>query len=184
MTAATHIVERTLALIPGSPAQVLLDVSGKVIEPLVREGLSLALSVVAFVLMLTAREGLRPEDWCPDEAFDDEICQDLIARARGHDGDPGPNVLALASWLLGVVPGLLPAHSARAAADAFARLGSQEREVERGLSDASYALSGNRRPRPGRPRRRASRGSAVLIARHPDLALLRVRAGVGAARCA
>ena len=143
MTAATHIVERTLALIPGSPAQVLLDVSGKVIEPVVREGLSLALSVVGFVLMLVAPEWLRPEDWCPDEAFDDEICQDLIARARGHDGDPGPNVLALASWLLGVVPGLLPAHSARAAADAFARLGSQEREVERGLSDASYALSGN-----------------------------------------
>ena len=142
MTAATHIVERTLALVPGSPAQVLLDVSGKVVEPVVREGLSLVLSVVGFVLMLIAPEGRRPEDWCPDEAFDDEICQDLIARARGHDGDPGPNVLALASWLLGVVPGLLPARSARAAMETFARLGSQEREVERGLSDGSYALSG------------------------------------------
>ena len=142
MTAATHIVERTLALVSGSPAQVLLDVSGKVIEPLVREGLSLALSVVAFVLMLIAPDGRRPEGWPPGGAFDDELFRDLIERARGGDGVPGPNVLSLASWLLGVVPGLLPAHSARAAADAFARLGSQEREVERGLSDASYALSG------------------------------------------
>lgn len=141
VSAATSIVQRTLEFVPGSPAKVLLDVSGGVIDPVVREGLSLALSTVAFVLMLTSPIGSRPQGWLPEGDADRRLCRDLIVRALGNDGQPGPSCLALASWLLGVVPGCLPARCADAA-KSFSRTGSQEREVHRGLSDGADALSG------------------------------------------
>ena len=141
MTAASLIVKRTLALVPQSPARVLLDISGTVVDPVVREGLALVLSVVGFVLMVISSARRRTEPWVPNDAGTQEICRDLLERARGGNGESSANVLALASWLIGVVPGRVPAQGARAAAKAFASWGGEEWEVHEGLADGYKALS-------------------------------------------
>ena len=138
MSAATSILKRTLDLVPGSPAGCLLDVSGRVIDPVLREGTHLALSVIGFVLMLTSTSKC-PEDWA--ESRDSGFVADLRVRARGVEGEPGPNVFALAAWLLGMVPGLLPARVAKEAIDAFGDGGTEERDVHRGLDVGGEALS-------------------------------------------
>ena len=137
--AAILIVERTLALVPGSPARVLKDTSGQVVEPVVREGLSLAVSAVGFIAMLLSLPPERLGEWL---SGGDEDESRLIALARGAEGERGPNVLSLASWLLGAVPGLLPASAAKAAWKRLGKPGSEEWEVHRGLADAGPALSG------------------------------------------
>ena len=47
MSGAAKVLERTLSLVPGSPARFLPDASGRIVDPVVREGTSLALSVLA-----------------------------------------------------------------------------------------------------------------------------------------
>ena len=141
MTAATSILERTLDLIPGSPVRSLLDVSGRVFDPVLREGTHLAVSVLACVLMLTWQSSRRPDGWLPEHDWDQTLCCELVERAHGGEGERGPNLLALASWLLGVVPGLLPAKIAKEAIDASGSAGREAREVHRGLSDGGEALS-------------------------------------------
>ena len=138
MSAATSILKRTLDLVPGSPAGCLLDVSGRVIDPVLREGTHLALSVIGFVLMLTSTSKC-PEDWA--ESRDSGFVADLRVRARGVEGEPGPNVFGLAAWLLGMVPGLLPARVAKEAIDAFGDGGPEERDLHRGLDVGGEALS-------------------------------------------
>ena len=138
MSAATSILKRTLDLVPGSPARCLLDVSGRVFDPVLREGTHLALSVIGFVLMLTSTSRC-PEDWA--ESRDSGFVADLRLRARGVEGEPGPNVFGLAAWLLGMVPGLLPARVAKEAIDAFGDGGPEERDVHRGLDVGGEALS-------------------------------------------
>ena len=138
MTAATSILKRTLDLVPGSPAGCLLDVSGRIIDPVLREGMHLALSVIGFVLMLTSTSRC-PEDWA--ESRDSGFVADFRLRARGVHDEPGPNVFALAAWLLGMVPGLLPARVAKEAIDAFGDGGPEERDLHRGLDVGGEALS-------------------------------------------
>ena len=140
--AAALIIERTLALVPGSPARVLVDTSGQVVEPVIREGLSLAVSAVGFMLMLLSAPPHRLDEWLSDDEPDEWPFAELIALARGAEGERGPNVLSLASWLLGTVPGLLPARTAKAAWERFGKPGSEEREVHRGLTDGGPILSG------------------------------------------
>ena len=140
MTAATSILIRTLDLVPGSPARCLLDVSGRVFDPVLREGTHLAASVVGFILMMMSTRSRCPEGWVPDESRDKGLGADLLERAQGAEGEGGPNVLALASWLLGVVPGLLPANAAKEAIPAFGT-GGEARDVHRGLSAGGEALS-------------------------------------------
>ena len=140
--AAVLIIERTLSLVPGSPARVLLDTSGQVVEPVVREGLSLAVSAVGFIAMLLSLPSHRLEEWLSDGEPDHWPYGELIALARGGERERGPNVLSLASWLLGVVPGVLPACAAKAAWERFGKPGSEEWEVHRGLADGGPALSG------------------------------------------
>ena len=139
MRAAVLIIERTLALVPGSPARVLLDTSGQVVEPVVREGVSLAVSAVGFVAMLLSLPPERLKDWL---SGGDEDEFRIIVLARGAEAERGPNVFWLASWLLGAVPGLLPASAAKAAWERFSNPGSEEWEVHRGLADGGPALSG------------------------------------------
>ena len=141
MRVAILIVERTLALVPGSPARVLFDTSGQVVDPVVREGLSLAVSAVGFVAMLVSAPTHHLEELLCDPQVDRSPAADIIKLARGADGERGPNVLSLASWLLGAVPGLLPARTARVAWERFGRPGSEELEVHRGLADGGPALS-------------------------------------------
>ena len=64
-----------------------------------------------------------------------------MERARGAVGEREPSVLALAYWLLDVVPGLLPAKIAKEAIDAFGSGGREERALHRGLYKGGEALS-------------------------------------------
>ena len=130
MSAATSILKRTLDLVPASPARCLLDVSGQVVDPVLREGTHLAVSVVGFILMMMSTRSRCPEGWVPDASRDKGLGADLLERAQGVEGEGGPNVLALASWLLGVVPGLLAAKEAIHALGT----GGEARDVHRGLS--------------------------------------------------
>ena len=136
--AAVLILERTLSLVPGSPARVLSENSGRIVDLVIREGVSRAVSAVGFVLMLTSEPSHRRDAWLPDDGSDPWLCTDLIERARGGEGEHGLNILALASWLLAVAP----ARTLTAAWEAFAGLASEEWEVHRGLFDAVHALSG------------------------------------------
>ena len=141
MTAATALLKRTLDMVPGSPARCLLDVSGRVVDPVLREGTHLAVSVLAFVLMMTSRASPCSQGWVPDESRDGGLCADLMERANGVESERGPNSLALASWLLGVVPGLLPATVVKEAIHAVGGGGTEVRDVHQGLSDGGQALS-------------------------------------------
>ena len=140
MTAATSILKRTLDLVPASPARCLLDVSGRVVDAVLREGTHLAVSVVGFILMMMSTRSRCPEGWVPDASRDKGLGADLLERAQGAEGEGGPNVLALAHWLLGVVPGLLPAYAAEQAIHALGT-GGEARDVHRGLSAGGEALS-------------------------------------------
>ena len=140
MTAATSILIRTLDLVPASPARCLLDVSGRVVDAVLREGTHLAVSVVGFILMMMSTRSRCPEGWVPDASRDKGLGADLLERAQGAEGEGGPNVLALASWLLDVVPGLLPAYAAKEAIHALGT-GGEARDVHRGLSAGGEALS-------------------------------------------
>ena len=108
MSAATAIVKRTLDLVPGSPARCLLDLSGRALDPVIREGTLLALHVTGFVLLLASRHLPLPEGWQPDRNEHREILDQLQDRARPVDGEPPPNILALVSWVLGAVLGSCP----------------------------------------------------------------------------
>ena len=90
------------------------------------------------MLMLTSEPFHRRDAWLPDDGSDPWLCTDLIERARGRDGEFGPNVLSLASWLLAAAP----LRTLTAAWEAFAELGREEWEVHRGLFDAGHVLSG------------------------------------------
>ena len=83
--AARLIIERTLALVPGSPARVLLkDTSGQVVEPVVREGLSLAVSAVGFVAMLLSQPPHLLDELLSDADLDAwPSSEHHRARARG-----------------------------------------------------------------------------------------------------
>ena len=141
MTAATSILRRTVDLVPGSPARFLLDVSGRVVDSVLREATQLVLSIVAFFLMMTSSRSRCPNGWAPNDSQDGAFVDDLLVRARGELGERGPSVLALAFWLLDIVPGLLPAKIAIEAIDAFGTGGREERELLRGLSNGGEALS-------------------------------------------
>ena len=136
--AAVLIIERTLSLVPGSPARVLSDTSGQIVDLVIREGVSRAVSAVGFVLMLASEPFHRRDAWLRGDGSDPRLCTDLIERARGGEGELGPNVLSLASWLLAVAP----ARTLTAAWEAFADLGSEEWDVHLGLLDAGHVLSG------------------------------------------
>ena len=141
MTAATSILRRTLDLVPGSPARFLLDVSGRAVDPAVREGTLLALSVTGFVLLLTSRYSPLPDCWLPECDAHREISLDLLDRARCADGKPGPNILALVTWVLSADLGYVPARIPEAAFGTIGRWGTEERELVQGLRDGAEALS-------------------------------------------
>ena len=101
LSAARRVLCRAASLVPSSPARVLMDhrVGDANAEFFDREGSSLALMVLAFVLMLTDRRTPEPEQWIDDvEAF--AWADDFLARARGRPGERGPNAFALAAWCL------------------------------------------------------------------------------------
>ena len=102
-SAATRIVLRLISFVPASPAHVLLahPVTNSNAEFFDREGTDLLITVLAVVLMLTAADAPSPAEWIDDDDEALDWLQALLARARGREGRPGPNVLALVSWALG-----------------------------------------------------------------------------------
>lgn len=78
-----------------------------------REGTSLALAVLAFVLWMVDSRTPAPEAWLGDGDDVDAyvFVADLLERARGH---PGPNVVGLAAWCLDGRLMAAPATSRRA----------------------------------------------------------------------
>ena len=103
LSAATRIVMRLVSLVPSSPAHVLVAhlVTNSNGEFFDHEGTEFVITVLAFVLMVTAPDASSPEEWLDG---DDEALgwlRALLSRARGSEGRSGPNAVALASWALG-----------------------------------------------------------------------------------
>ena len=102
VTAATRILCRAASFVPTSPARVLMDHErgSSNAEFFDREGTSLALAVLAFVLLLTSRALPEPQVWLEADVEAFSWVDDLIERAGGRAGERGPNALALAGWAL------------------------------------------------------------------------------------
>lgn len=101
-SAALLILFRAVSFVPTMPARVLLDhgSSNSNVEFFEREGTALLVTVLAFVLMITRAEAPSPDDWLAEDSGACTWLHQLLERARGSDGAPGPNALALAAWVL------------------------------------------------------------------------------------
>ena len=101
-TAALKILCRVASFVRSSAAQVLMDhePAGSNTEFFNREGTSLALAVVAVVLMVASPDAPPPERWLEHDVEAFLYVDDLIQRARGTADERGPNALALAAWAL------------------------------------------------------------------------------------
>ena len=99
LSAARRILCRVASFCPGTPARTLMDheVSNANTEFFDREGTSLAMTLLAFLLMLLDERTPPPETWLEDDVEAFAWADDLLERARGPDG---PNALALLGWVL------------------------------------------------------------------------------------
>ena len=102
LSAATRILLRVASFVPSSPARVLLGHSSghSNADFFDREGAALVLSVLGFVLMVTAPDAVPPSQWLDDDDEGYAVVDALIARAGGGAGERGPNAVALTAWLL------------------------------------------------------------------------------------
>ena len=108
LTAATRILMRVASFVPGSPARVLgaHPISEPTTEFFDREGTDLLRAVLGFVLMVTRPDAPAPMQWLADDEQALGWVEELVARARGHAEERGPNAVALAAWV--VDTGLAP----------------------------------------------------------------------------
>ena len=104
LTAAHRIVRRVLSFEPSLPTRVLADHQSPAettnAEFFDREGTSLLIVVLAFVLMVTDECSPPPEHWCADAEMTGKWMRALLERAHGRAGARGPNALALAAYVL------------------------------------------------------------------------------------
>ena len=101
-SAAVRILCRVASFVRSSPARVLMDHEpgdGNT-EFFNREGTALAVSVLAFILILLASDIPDPEVWLCDDVGAYLWVADFIERAEGTREERGPNALALAAWAL------------------------------------------------------------------------------------
>ena len=101
-SASLKVLCRVASFVRSSAACVLMDhtPAGDNTEFFNREGTSLALVVLAFVLMVTSPDAPAPERWLEDDIEAYLYVEELLGRARGAQGERGPNALALAAWAL------------------------------------------------------------------------------------
>ena len=101
-SAALRILCRVASFVRSSPARVLMDhmPGSDNDEFFAREGTSLALAVLTFVLIATSPDAGPPEQWLADDVEAYLWVDELLARARGTPHERGPNALALAAWAL------------------------------------------------------------------------------------
>ena len=99
LSAARRILCRVASFVPSTPAHVLMDheVTNANTEFFNREGTSLAMTLLAFLLMLLDERTPPPATWLEDDVEAFTWADDLLERARGPDG---PNALALLAWVL------------------------------------------------------------------------------------
>ena len=83
--AATKIMLRVISFVPSSPARVLIDHQQDSLnsEFFAREGTSLLLTVLAFVLMVTKPNAPPPEDWLAGDSKAFLWVRALLERANG-----------------------------------------------------------------------------------------------------
>ena len=103
VSAARRILCRVASFVPSSPAKVLVryepgGTSNK--DFFDREGTALALTILAFVLMLIHPRTPAPELWLQRDEEASAWVHALLSRARGLGDERGPNVMALAAWAL------------------------------------------------------------------------------------
>ena len=100
--AALRILLRAVSFVPTMAPRVLVDYRGSNAndEFFEREGTSLLVTVLGFILMVTRPDAPAPEDWLADDTGACAWLHQLLERAKGSDGASGPNVLALAAWVL------------------------------------------------------------------------------------
>ena len=101
-SAAVKILCRVASFVRSSPARVLMDHTPGTDndEFFAREGASLAVAVLAFVLIVTSPDMDPPECWLEDDVGAYLWVDELLSRARGTADERGPNALALAGWAL------------------------------------------------------------------------------------
>ena len=103
LTAASRIVLRVLSFEPSLPTRVLADhehpSSTTNAEFFDREGTSLLIVVLAFVLMVTDRRAAPPEQWCAGAEGTCAWVRGLLDRAHGGGAGRGHNALALAAYV-------------------------------------------------------------------------------------
>ena len=97
--AARRILCRVASFCPSTPARVLMDheISYGNAEFFNREGTSLAMTLLGFVLMLLDDRTPPPETWLEGDVQARTWADDLLDRARGREG---PNALGLLAWVL------------------------------------------------------------------------------------
>ena len=100
--AALRILLRAVSFVPTMAPRVLGDYRGSNAnaEFFEREGTSLLVTVLGFILMVTRPEAPAPEDWLADDPGACAWLHQLLERAKGSGGASGPNALALAAWVL------------------------------------------------------------------------------------
>ena len=150
LTGATRILCRAASFVPSSPARVLMDHAGGShnAEFFNREGTSLALTLLAFVLMLLSSPNLTGAAWLPDQADppppdpDEDDAPVKVVASQPPDppdadlhawlgelrrrAERGPNALALVAWILSG-PELSPRASSSTARWPLARLAAAAR---------------------------------------------------------
>ena len=99
LSAARRILCRVASFLPSTPARVLMDheVSHGNAEFFDREGTSLAMTLLAFLLLVLDERTPSPATWLEDDVEAFTWVGDLLERARGREG---PNALALLAWVL------------------------------------------------------------------------------------
>ena len=91
-SAALRILCRVASFVRSSPARVLMDhmPGSDNDEFFAREGTSLALAVLTFVLIATSPDADPPEQWLADDVEAYLWVDELLARARGTPHERGP----------------------------------------------------------------------------------------------
>ena len=102
-SAAVRILHRLASFSPANPAHVLEphEVGSGNAEFFNREGCELLITVLVLIAVVTAPQGLAPEEWLCHDGEALRWAERLHAEAEGASGLRGPNVLALAAWVLG-----------------------------------------------------------------------------------
>ena len=100
---AVRILHRLATFSPANPAHVLEphEVGSSNAEFFNREGCELLITVLVLIAVVTAPQASEPDEWLCHDREARRWVERLRGEAGGASGLRGPNVLALAAWVLG-----------------------------------------------------------------------------------